>query len=261
MRAMAAVTILLMTLAAGPAGAGDTASRIEALEWLTEQYPPYNYVDPEDGLLKGISVDVLMGMFERCGVGLTRQDVKVVPWARGYSRTQKTPGVALFAMTYTEERAQSFRFVGPLIPTRVSVIAAADRGVQVSSPRDLDELKIGTIRDDIGYQLVRALGVPESAIEQKNSAAQMVQMLARGRFDAIAYAEDIAWHQLRLAGLDPAEYEPVYALRESYIGYAFHKATDPAVLGALQTALNQMRAEGLVDSAYVRHMGHLPAQP
>jgi hypothetical protein len=48
--------------------------------------------------------------------------------------------------------------------------------------------------------------------------------------DAIAYAEDIAKHQFLLAGIDPAQYETVYVLQKSHMGYTFHKSTDPRVL-------------------------------
>ena len=256
MRKLAMALLAVLSLSATAVTGDQATAQIEGLEWLTEQYPPYNYVDEVDGQLKGITVDVLMRMFERCDVGLTREDIKVVPWARGYSTVLKTPGSALFSTTYAEERLQLLRFVGPVIPTRVSIIARRSRGLQPGSAGDLVELKIGTIRDDIGDQLVRALGAAD--LEPKNSAAQMVQMLHRGRLDAIAYADDIARHQFLLAGIDPDEYESVYTLHESNMGYAFHKDTDPAVLETLQTALDELRAEGVVDSISVRYLG--PAQ-
>ena len=104
-------------------GQTDEATRhaIEEMGWMTEQYPPFNYVDDEDGKLNGITVDVLMAMFKKVGVTLDPTDIEVLPWARGYKRVLEKPGSVLFSTTYTVERLQNFRFVGPIIPTWVSV--------------------------------------------------------------------------------------------------------------------------------------------
>ena len=180
----------------------EVRQQLEKIDWLTEDYPPFNYVDPSDNQLKGITVDILMEMFERAGVGLTRSDLKVLPWARSYSQLLNEPGTALFSTTYTIERLQHFKFVGPIVPTRVSLIASKSKGLKIGSVEDMRGLKIGTIRDDIGDQLIRALDLGGDAVQSKHSPSGMMQMLGKGRLDAIAYAEDIAHYQLKLAGLD-----------------------------------------------------------
>lgn len=145
---------------------------------------------------------------------------------------------------------KSFKFVGPIIPTRVSIVAPKERALKINGPEDLAALRIGTILDDIGEQLVLDLGVPDTALSRNKSAVNLVRMLDRDRLDVIAYAEDIARYQFIAAGVDPNEYESVYVLQESHMGYAFHKSTDDAVLEPLQTALDELRAEGVIDSIY-----------
>ena len=76
------------------------------------------------------------------------------------------------------------------------------------------------------------------------------------RLDAIAYAEDIAKHQFLLAGIDPAQYETVYVLQKSHMGYTFHKSTDPRVLEPLRKALDELRADGTVDQIYAKYLGN-----
>ncbi|HCR18015.1 MAG TPA: hypothetical protein DIU35_11080 [Candidatus Latescibacteria bacterium] len=93
----------------------------------------------------------------------------------------------------------------------------------------LNKLQIGVIRDDIGDQLIRAAGVDGKIIKPKSSAYNMVQMLYKGRLDTIAYAEDIARYQFKLAGIDPNLYESIYVLQKSHMGCTFHKSTDPGV--------------------------------
>ena len=82
----------------------------------------------------------------------------------------------------------------------------------------------------------------------------MVQMLAKGRLHAIAYAEDIARYQFILAGMDPKEYESVHVLQKSHMGYAFHKSTDPKILEPLSKALEDLRAAGVIDTIYAQHL-------
>ena len=229
-------------------------ARIEGLNWITEQYPPFNFTDTESGKVTGITVDVLLEMFGRMGVKLSQASFKVYPWTRGYRLAQKQPGTALFSMTYTDERAKLFKFVGPIVPTRVSVIAKKSRGISISDPSDLEGLKIGVIRDDVGDLLLREMGIDQAGIVHKADADGIVRMLYRDRLDAIAYAEDIVRHQTRLAGLDPAECEPVYLLKASEMGYAFHRDTEQEIVDALQATLDAMRSDGTVDrirSAYL----------
>ena len=247
------VACCLATAAAGQTS--DTARNIiESMQWMTEQYPPYNYRDEKDGQLKGITVDILMAMFKKAGVNLTRQDIPILPWARSYKKLLSEPGTALFSTTYTVERLQRFKFVGPILPTRVSLLAKKSKHLKVTSVADMNPLRIGVIREDIGDQLVRALGVRAAAIEASNYAENMVKKLHLDRLDAIAYAEDIARYQLKLAGIDPQQYEAVYVLQRSHMGYTFHQSTDPRVLEPLRKALDELRTDGTVDTIIAKYL-------
>ena len=67
------------------------------------------------------------------------------------------------------------------------------------------------------------------------------------------YAEDIARYQLKLAGVNPGEYETVFVLQKSHMGYAFHKSAEPWVLEPLRKALDELRADGTVDRIYASY--------
>ena len=226
---------------------------IESMKWTTEQYPPYNFVDGENDQLRGITVEILLKMFAKIGVGLSVDDIAVMPWPRGYRNLLEVPGTALFSTTYTVERLQLFRFVGPIIPTQVSVIAKKERNLGVLEVEELNQLTIGTISNDIGDQLIKQVGVTSEAIFEIGDPESMIKMLERGRLDAVAYAEDIAKYQIKLGGGDPNEYESVYVLQKSHMGYTFHKSTDPRVLEHLRKALDELRADGTVDKIYEKY--------
>ncbi len=59
------------------------AQHVDDLILMTEQYPPFNF--KKDGKLQGISVDMIVLMLEKIDAKLTRKNIRLLPWARGYS--------------------------------------------------------------------------------------------------------------------------------------------------------------------------------
>ncbi len=221
------------------------ADSLEGLRWMSEEYPPYNYQD-EDGSPSGIIYDVLMEMFDRLDVDVSADDIEFLPWARSYRIIQNEPGTALFGMTYTDEREEMFQFVGPIIPSSVNLLAPAESSLSVDSVEDMNELSIGVIREDIGQLLLRDLGVDESVMQETSNTESMLRMLIGGRVDAVAYAQDIAYWHLSRMGEDTTEYEDVYTLHESTMGFAFHRGVDDALIARLQATLEELQEEGFV---------------
>lgn len=224
----------------------EAAREIEAMDWYTEEYPPYNFTG-DDGLPTGIAVDILMAAFKKTGVNLKPGDIKIVPWNRSYKFIQKKPGTALFSMTYTPEREKIMKFVGPSIPSAVSIIAPKNSKIVARNVAELSQLKIGVVRDDIGDQLVRKLAVSDDAIKRKNSTKQLFYLLKSGRVDVVAYAVDVFKNAIKKTGEDPAQYEEIFILKKGQLGYAFHNSTVSEVLAPLQKAIDELRADGTID--------------
>jgi len=78
MKKLIAIALLLTTTSLYAQTPAEILKQIEALDWMTEEYPPFNYVD-KDGKLQGITVDILIEVFKKVGVQLTREDLKVLP--------------------------------------------------------------------------------------------------------------------------------------------------------------------------------------
>jgi len=216
--------------------------KISEINWLTENYPPYNYRENE--VITGLSVDVLMAMFKVLKIDKSPQDLTIYPWARSYRHLLNTSGTALFSTTYTPERLKLFKFVGPIMPVHISVIAKKDKGLSISHIEDLNALYVGAVRKDIGEQLLKKHGVNKSAIETRSYAKNIIKMLKADRLDAIAYDEKIAKYHFKILGMDFNNYHRAYLLARSEIGFAFHKDTDQAVIELLQRTLNQLRSDG-----------------
>ncbi|MEM7562895.1 MAG: ABC transporter substrate-binding protein [Pseudomonadota bacterium] len=217
---------------------------IEKINWITEEYPPFNYRDPDSGELTGASVDVLITIFRKLGLNKGLEDIKMYPWARGYHKVLNEPGTALFSTTYTHDRLQKMKFVGPVVPNVVSVISRKSDQIKINSIQDLNQLKISVVRDDIGEQLLLAAGVNASAIDQLNSGLSMVKKLEAGRVDAVAYAHAVTLSLFDQANINPDDYEIVHVLKQSDMGYTFHHSTDARILEPIRKVLDELTVSG-----------------
>ena len=230
----------------------DAAAALETFTWYSEEYPPYNFKG-EDGRPTGMAVDILMAAFERAGVDLPPGDIKIVPWNRSYKFIQKKPKTALFSMTYAPERQTIMKFVGPSVPSNISVIAPTKKGFGKLTAADLGDLKVGVVRDDIGDQLMRKLALSDDVIQRKNSMRQLLFLLRTGRVDAVAYAVDVFKYAMTGSGNNPGDYEEVLVLKEGQLGYAFHNSTAPEVLAPLQKAIDELRADGTIKKIIAKY--------
>lgn len=214
------------------------------LRWMSEQYPPYNYTD-ERGNPRGIAVEMLTALWDKTGA--PKQPIEFLPWARSYALLLRKPKTALFSMTYTPSREQLFRFVGPIIATQIVLLAPKSAGLQIANITDIAALQIGVVRDDIGESLLTELGISEDLLTSSNQADNLIQLLHRGRVDAIAYSYDVAAWNMHQAGIDPGQYESIYTLLQGELGFAFHAQTPDHLIDGLQQALVEIEASGDAD--------------
>lgn len=122
---------------------------------LTENLPPLNYV--EDGVLAGPSVEIVREIQRRVG---SNEPIEVYPWARAYKIALEEENVVLFSMTYTKDRHDKFKWIGPLAKKRDILVAKKNSGIEINSLEDAKKVKrIGTLRDDTREHLLKSLGV------------------------------------------------------------------------------------------------------
>ena len=218
------------------------AASLENLLVLTEEYPPFNYL-AEDGVVKGIAVDLLIAAYKKAGIKLDPSYIKIQPWSRSYRQLQKGENIMLFSTTRTPARESLFRWAGPITKTRIVLIAKKSRNIRVSSPDELAQYFIGGILDDIGVQLVRELLEFNTNILTSPHAQSLAKMLDIGRIDLWAYEENAAKLFFERNNLDPNNFESIYTLAESELFYAFSLKTDQKIVDRLQKAINEVRID------------------
>lgn len=147
-------------------------------------------------------------------------------------------------MTHTQDRAQQFNFVGPIIDTRISLISLSNKNLAVD-PKALAKMRIGVVKDDIGHQLLLKTGMTEKRFVFLSTGYEMVKMLAMGRVDMIAYGENIAKFQFTKAGISPSQYKVISVLKNSQLGFACNKQVPKSFINALQKSLIEVRIKEL----------------
>ena len=222
--------------------ASAVATSVDDIVFITEQYPPYNF--EQDNKLQGTAVDTLTLMLQRVGSRQTREDIQLLPWARGYKRALSEPNTCLFTTTRTEEREELFKWVGPLRAAKDVLIARKDRNIKIDSLEDIKKYKIGTIRDDIAELYLINAGISVDNMESVAETILNIKKLNRGRIDLWAYGEDGAMWELKANGFNPVEYESVRVIGSKDIYFAFNKDTPDAVIQTLQAALDSLKNDG-----------------
>ncbi len=242
--------VLMLSLTASTVAVADLSDqaqviqKIKNLNWITEEYPPYNYVDPKTAKITGFSVELLLQIFAKLEISSQDLNLTVNPWARGYHKVMHEPGTALFSTTYAENRLEKMKFIGPIAPHIVAVIAAKSSQLLISSPIELNRLKIGVVRDDIGEQLLIEQGVKAASLDRLNSGLSMVKKLASGRIDAVGYSHATTLLLFRTANINPDDFEIIHILKRSAMGYTFHNSTDVKVLATISKVLDELSMDG-----------------
>jgi len=226
---------------AGVETSGVVSVAPEDLHFVTEQYPPYNYV--ENGTLRGIAVDLLHGVYREMGSTLAPGQVRVLPWTDAYEAARSQKNTAVFATIRLPEREHLFKWAGPLASERQVIFADPARSYAISGPADLNRYRIGVVRDDAATPQLRALGVDPAAIVTVGTVPDLISLMQAGDIDLWCYG-DLAgrFHAGTVTG-DPDSFEVVYTLDTRDIYFAFNTDTPDSVIAAFQAALDSVRYE------------------
>ena len=207
---------------------------------LTENLPPLNFV--QDGQLVGPSVDIVREIQSRVG---SMAPIKVYPWARAYKMALEDENVVLFSTTYTKDRHDKFKWIGPLATKRDILVARKSSRLQIATLDDAKRVgRIGTLRDDTRERFLQMHGftnLESVSDEQKNA-----EKLMMGRIDLWAYKIPGFKTVCRLAGVDADAFEEVCHLRKIDVMIAFSKSTSDTIVMSWQRAFEGMQADGTI---------------
>lgn len=233
------------------------AQSIHEIEWLSENFPPFNYVD-ENNIPQGLYIDILEQMWKRTGIRKSKEDIRMFPWARGIQMLDKGAGTSLFAMGMTEERLKRYKFVGPVKSINVGIIAKKSKNFRFNSISEINQTlaskRLGAVRDDSGHRLFVDAGGKSDLLYLSVQTDSMIRMLELDRLDAISLVNITAFWEMKEIGIDSNQYELVYLLTLLPSGFAFHKDTEQSAIDQLQDAFDSLYEEGTIKTIEDRYL-------
>jgi polar amino acid transport system substrate-binding protein len=246
-------TLFIVTVMMNNASATTSAISKQAsdLIWITEEYPPYNFHDG-NGKLIGISVDLLSEIMRRMDIPFSSEKVYVIPWARGYKETLANPNAALFTMTFSEYRQDLFQFVGPILPSRISVVTV-NPDFNIASVNDLGDLTVGAVRNDIGEQMLNKHGLAHVAKVKLPTSLEIIRMLLLHRIDAVAIDETAARFEFDRLGISKEQFQIHLTLEELTTHFAFNVNVSPEFVAAFSATFEQLQKEGFTQQIFDKY--------
>lgn len=163
---------------------------------VTEDYPPFNIVNPKTGEVTGLSTEKVHELMRRAGEKYT---ITAYPWARSIQMAQNNPDTCVFSTSRTPGREQLYKWVGPLTKNNWVVFARADDDRNPKTLEDLRVYTIGTYRNDAIAEYFSLKGF---TTELANTDSDNPRKMLAGRFDFWATGELLGWDILKNQGLE-----------------------------------------------------------
>jgi polar amino acid transport system substrate-binding protein len=230
------------------------------LTYLTEQLPPYNY--QENGTLRGISVDLLEAVTERMGRKVSREQVRLVPWADGYRAAATGNGTVLFSTARTPERENSLKWAGPIATHGEVLFARYDLEAAIRSPDDLKGYRVGVIAGDVATRELLDAGLNQSQLVTESDVSAIIARLQSGEIDLWCYPEETGRYFAEQATGDYYAFKVAYRLKAVTIYYAFSRDVPDSTVRSFQQAIDALKQEkdAAGVSPYERILGrYIPA--
>ncbi|MCQ1538109.1 transporter substrate-binding domain-containing protein [Methanocalculus taiwanensis] len=206
---------------------------------MTENYPPFNYL--EDGVAKGISVDLLYAAYEEMKDPIRSDQIEVRLWAYAYDKALSEKNTVIFGTIRLPEREDDFKWAGPIISEQKVIFAVQGETRTISAPEDLNNYQIGVIQGDAAYEQLLAIGVNPDNIYPTGDVEGLILMTQEGIIDFWCYGELAGRHFIQEITGSTDSYKAIYTLNSHDLYYAFNKETPDTVVDAFQAALDTVR--------------------
>jgi polar amino acid transport system substrate-binding protein len=155
MRVWLAITLIMaMTVVACNVPGKIPATEVN-LRIITEDYPPYNFVDKQ-GNVTGQSTEIVQTILTMTE---DQMPIEVMPLSEGLDLAQKGPGIVIYSLNRTPQREALFKWVGPIGQYEQAFYAKKGTTITLDKFEDAREIaKIGVYKGDAGAQFLASQG-------------------------------------------------------------------------------------------------------
>lgn len=221
------------------------------IDLLTENFPPYNMAQDGKNFARGdqvtgVAADIVREMFKRAGIDYTL--TLRFPWERIYNTALQKPGYGIFVTARLPEREELFKWVGPIGPDDWVLLARADSPISLQSLDEARQYSVGAYKGDAIAEHLEGKGLqPVLALRDQENVKKLVE----GSIDLWATGDPAGRYLAAQEGVSGLRRVLRFDSTELYL--ALNREIDDETVQKLQKALDQMRAEGLIDEINKRY--------
>ena len=235
---------------ASTAFAADTSN--PSIVLLTENFPPYNMAKngknfAQNDNIEGIAVDILRETFKRADISYSM--TLRFPWERIYHLALENPGYGVFVTARVPEREKLFKWVGPIGPDDWVLLARGDSPITLTSLEQARQYRVGAYKGDaIALSLEKQGLAPVIVLRDQDNARK----LQAGQIDLWATGAPAGQFLARQVGI--SGFKTVLRFHQAELYLALNKDVPDELGSKLQKALDQLRAEGVLQKISAKYL-------
>ena len=246
----------LLVLASSTMWLASTASAVDTsrspIVLLTENFPPYNMAKNGKNFalnenIEGIAVDILRETFKRADISYSM--TLRFPWERIYHLALENPGYGVFVTARVPDREKLFKWVGPLGPDDWVLLARGDSPITLTSLEQARQYRVGAYKDDVIALSLEKQGLAPVIVLRDQDNARKLQA---GQIDLWATGDPAGQFLARQVGI--SGFKTVLRFHQAELFLALNKEVPDEVVNKLQKALDQLRAEGVVEKISAKYL-------
>ena len=219
---------------------------------LTENFPPYNMAKngknfAQNDNIEGIAVDILRETFKRADISYSM--TLRFPWERIYHLALENPGYGVFVTARVPEREKLFKWVGPIGPDDWVLLARGDSPITLTSLEQARQYRVGAYKGDaIALSLEKQGLAPVIVLRDQDNARK----LQAGQIDLWATGAPAGQFLARQVGI--SGFKTVLRFHQAELYLALNKDVPDELVSKLQKALDQLRAEGVLQKISAKYL-------
>ena len=213
----------------------------QAIQVVTEEYPPYNY--SENGNVLGFCTEVVKEVLKRANID---HSIYSYPWSKSYKMAQSQPNVLIYSIGRNVEREPLFKWVDVIARTEVYFYKLKSRlDIKIKKFDDVKKFKIGAVRDDFRAQWLLKQGIKDQLNLVPDDRQNMRNLFAR-KIDIFPIGEFVAYHIAHQEGQAFNNLEKTMYVKDmsADLYMAFSKQTPDVVVEKCKKALFEIRKDG-----------------
>jgi len=215
---------------------------------IAEDYKPLSYLESNE--FKGPNIDVIKLMLKKLHI---TNEIKHLPWKRAYETTLETLNQGLISTTRTEERENSFKWVGPLSVKKFNIYALKSSNITIKSTDDFKNHSIGVERGTINEQMLLSRGMDDSKLSKVNYAKQNMGMLLKRRIKLWAISSSTFHETLVENKINSDLFEVVYTLNVAKQYIAFNINMPDEIIKLWQKTFDELINSGKIKEIFIKH--------